>query len=196
MLLPALLQAQLRGQSSFLEENQKIPPSHFPKSKIMGTQLPELHSHTPVLGEQDWLSSLGSSELIHLPALCFPKASVLRCCPQPQSSTAPLQSPGVRTSLSSCIRPSSSSSCCLLLRRDSSCAQGRRQGSVRARTLLTLSSTSAAELRPETQDHSKIHKECCQICFYYPSHRHSLPPKALSKPRARTFTANTSTRNA
>lgn len=46
MLLPALLQAQLRGQSSFLEENQKIPPSHFPKSKIRGTQLTGSQSYT------------------------------------------------------------------------------------------------------------------------------------------------------
>lgn len=77
--------------------NPENPSWSFPQEQNKGHTaqgVPELHTHTAILGEQDWLFSLGSSELSHLPALCFPKAPALRCCPQPQSSTAPLQPQG------------------------------------------------------------------------------------------------------
>lgn len=56
MLLPALLQPQLRGQSSFLGEKQKLPHSPFPRSEIRGTQLTGPQSST----HQSWEDRTGS----------------------------------------------------------------------------------------------------------------------------------------
>lgn len=85
MLLPALLQAQLGGQSSFLEHPEN-PSQSFPKSETRGSQgpratlIPPAQPHTR---KQGCLFSLGSSELAHLPP-GFPKAPVLGCCPSPE----------------------------------------------------------------------------------------------------------------
>lgn len=100
---------------------------------------------------------------------CFFK-SIVQCAPlTPKSSTAPLHSCGIRTSLSSSVRLSSSSSCCLFFLRDSSYTKMRKQVSARAGRLLRLSSTCGTELRPKSQEHFKIPENCCQFCFI-PTH--------------------------
>lgn len=86
MLLPALLQAQLGGQSSFLGEHPENPSQSFPQERNKGLTGSQSHTDptcTTTHQNQGCLFSLGSSELAHLPP-GFPKAPVLGCCPSPE----------------------------------------------------------------------------------------------------------------